>query len=110
MGAEPDEEVSAQRERVEVTRALEDAAAASDRGNFDDALKVIDEAEKRVNSAQKKSPVSEALGQELVDARNRMKSRSAWEQGGRAEIRDAALHKSDGVFQRSLEEIEGNVL
>lgn len=38
--------------------------------------------------------MSDALGQELVDARNRMRSRSVWEQGGRAEVRDAAqMHK-----------------
>jgi hypothetical protein len=92
--AEPDEEVSAQRERVEVTRALESAAAASDAGHFENALQVIGEAEQRMNASKKRTPVSAALGQELVDARNRMKSRSAWEQGGRAEIRDATqMHK-----------------
>merc|ERR1712098_251362 len=92
--AEPDEEGSAQRERVEVTQALQDAAAASDRGQFEDALHVLDEAENRMTCSKRKTPVSEALGQELVDARQRMRSRSVWEQGGRAEIRDATqMHK-----------------
>ena len=40
--AEPDEEVSAQRERVEVTRALKEAAAQSDLGQFDEAQRVLD--------------------------------------------------------------------
>lgn len=93
--AEPDEEVSAQRERVQVTRTLQDAAAASDRGQFDVALKMIDEEENHMSGAKhKKTTVSEALGQELVDARNRMQSRSMWEQGGRAEVCDAVqMHK-----------------
>lgn len=92
--AEPDEEVSAQRERVEVTRTLQDAAAASDRGQFEDALHMLDEADKRMKCAKKQSPLTEALGQELADARNRMRSRSMWEQGGRAECLDAAqMHK-----------------
>merc|ERR1719217_400390 len=40
--AEPDMEVTAQRERVEVTTALQAAAAASDLGNFDEAQQVLD--------------------------------------------------------------------
>jgi uncharacterized protein YegL len=87
--AEPDEEVSAQRERVEVTRVLRDATEASDRGQFDQALQLIQECDSRMKT-KKKTAVSEALEQELVDAQNRMRSRSSWEQGGRAELRDAA--------------------
>merc|ERR1712176_1609138 len=64
--AEPDEEVSAQRERVEVTRALQDAAEASDRGQFDQALQVIEECDNRMKQSKKKSPVSEAMEQELI--------------------------------------------
>merc|ERR1711964_252154 len=79
--AEPDEEVSAQRERLEVTRALQDAAEASDRGQFDQALQVIEACDNRMKSAKKKTPVSESLGLELADARNRMQSRAVWEQG-----------------------------
>jgi len=91
---EPDEEVSAQRDRVEVTRTLNDAAQASDSGQFQDAQRMLDTAEQRMNACKKKSPVIEALTRELQDARNRMQSRAMWEQGGRAEIRDAAqMHK-----------------
>merc|ERR1719428_2820492 len=43
--AEPDEEVSAQRERVEVTRVLRDATEASDRGQFEQATQLIEECE-----------------------------------------------------------------
>merc|ERR1712203_322022 len=53
--AEPDEEVSAQRERVEVTQALQDAAAASDCGQFENALQVLDEAENRMKSSKRKT-------------------------------------------------------
>merc|ERR1711964_293362 len=99
--AEPDEEVSAQRERLEVTRALQDAADASDRGQFDQALQVIDECDNRMKSAKKKTPVSDTLGQELVDARNRMRGQDAWEFGGRGEVRDAAqMHKMQRCTNR----------
>jgi hypothetical protein len=92
--AEPDEEVGAQRQRVEVTRALQEAAQVSDLGQFDEALQLIDTCSDRMKSAKKKSPVSEALEQELDDARTRMRSRVDWEQGGRAEIMDAAhMHR-----------------
>jgi len=87
--AEPDEEVSAQRERVEVSRALKDAAQASDSGQFDEALQVIASCDARMKSAQNKTPVSEALGLELEDARTRMRTKQSWEQGGRAEMKDA---------------------
>merc|ERR1712100_645182 len=79
--------VSTQRERVEVTTALKQAAAASDEGNFEEAQQVIDSTEQRVRA--KKTKQSEAMCLELQDARGRMASKKAWEQGGRAEISDA---------------------
>lgn len=92
--AEPDEEVSAQRERVEVTRALQDAAQASDQGQFDEALRVIDTCDKHMKAAKNTTPIRAALGLELDDARQRMRSRQTWEQGGRAETKDATqMHK-----------------
>jgi len=87
--AEPDEEVSAQRQRVEVTRTLNEAAEASDRGHFDGARRMLDAAEQRMMACKKKSPVTEAMTREVQDARNRMLNRSVWEAGGRAEVRDA---------------------
>jgi len=93
---EPDVEVSAQRERVEVTRALQEAAGACDHGQFEDALQVLNQAENRMKSAKTKTPMSEALGQELVDARRRMQNHSMWEQGGRAEVKDAfQMHQTE---------------
>jgi len=84
---EPDEEVSAQRERVEVTQALKQAAVCSDQGEFEQAQQVIERSEQRVRS--KKTKTSSAMCLELQDARSRMQSRSAWEHGGRAEVSDA---------------------
>mmetsp|Transcript_72953 Transcript_72953/g.156226 ORF Transcript_72953/g.156226 Transcript_72953/m.156226 type:complete len:549 (-) Transcript_72953:130-1776(-) len=94
--AEPDEEVSAQRERVEVTQALQEAAAHSDAGRYEAAQQLLEAADQRLESAgrKEKTRVHNALAQELADARGRMKSRGAWEQGGRAEVRDACqMHK-----------------
>jgi Mg-chelatase subunit ChlD len=92
--AEPDEEVSAQRERVEVTRALQEAAAQSDRGQFEEAQRVLGVADNRLKSKKMKSHLSEALGSELADAQDRMRSRSMWEGAGRAEVIDGLqMHK-----------------
>lgn len=66
---------------------MREAAAASDRGMFEEAQTVLDRSEQRVRS--KKSKNTDAMCLELEDARSRMKSRSAWEMGGRAEINDA---------------------
>merc|ERR1719210_1202868 len=86
---EPDEEVCAQRERFEVTRALREAATRCDGGHMEEASQILESAEPRMKCS-KKTKFSEALGQEIEDARGRMRSRSMWEQGGRAEVLDAA--------------------
>jgi len=93
--AEPDEEVSAQRERVQVTAALQEAASCGDRGDFAEAQRLLQSAEQglaeesRKRPAAKVSKMREALGLELADAQQRMASRSSWERGGRAELKDA---------------------
>merc|ERR1712125_172411 len=56
--AEPDEEVSAQRERVEVTRALQEASTQSDRGNFEEAQRTLEQADQRVKSKRARTPLS----------------------------------------------------
>lgn len=90
---EPDEEVSAHRERVEVTRALQEAAAHSDAGDFTAARELIGSTENKVKE-RKATKMSPALLLELEDACVRMASRAVWEQGGRAEVQDAAqMHK-----------------
>jgi len=86
---EPDEEVSTQRERVEVAQALKQAAACSDRGDFEEAQRVIERGEQHIELKKKKTKNSGAMSLELQDAKSRMKSRAAWEQGGRAEVSDA---------------------
>eukprot|EP00419_Tripos_fusus_P029483 CAMPEP_0172728312 /NCGR_PEP_ID=MMETSP1074-20121228/92170_1 /TAXON_ID=2916 /ORGANISM="Ceratium fusus, Strain PA161109" /LENGTH=589 /DNA_ID=CAMNT_0013555545 /DNA_START=127 /DNA_END=1898 /DNA_ORIENTATION=+ len=101
---EPDEEVTAQRERVEVTRALNDAAAASDRGQFDVALQVIEDCDGRMKKAKKQTAANRSLTLELVEARESMRNREAWESGGRAELRDAAQMHS---IQRTTSVLEG---
>merc|ERR1719265_653286 len=80
--AEPDEEVTAHRERVETTRALKDAMEQSNMGQFESAQQVIASTEHRIRS-RKQTKMSPALLLELEDARSRMASRSSWEQGGR---------------------------
>lgn len=86
---EPDEVVSDQRRRVEVTEALRDATSKGDRGDFQEAQRVLSAAEQRLSAGSRQSALKEALGQELADAKSRMCSRSAWEHGGRAEVQDA---------------------
>jgi len=92
--AEPDEEVTAQRDRVEVTRALQQAATQSDQGQFEEAQKVLEAAESRVKNNRKRTAMSVALTEELSDARERMRSRSVWEGAGRAEVQDSVqMHR-----------------
>jgi len=86
---EPDEEVTNQRQRVEVTRALREAAAQCDRGEFEHARSVLDSTDQQMKASKyKQTRTTEALAQELDEARERMRSRSQWENGGRAEVND----------------------
>lgn len=85
---EPDEEVSAQRHRVEVTRALQEAARQGDEGNYENAQQVLSACEQRLERG-KQTKMSTNLCLELKDAHQRLRSRSVWEHGGRAEVRDA---------------------
>jgi len=90
---EPDEEVARQRDRVEVAQTLETAATHGDAGEFSQAQELLSAHEGRLRKG-KKSPVSEALAVELQDARDRMQSRSSWEDGGMAELKDACqMHR-----------------
>lgn len=86
---EPDAEVTAQRQRVEVTNALEQAVARCEAGNFEEAQHVLRENAERLRSSPTKTPVSDALLGELDDARQRMCSRQAFSSGGHAEVADA---------------------
>eukprot|EP00932_Pfiesteria_piscicida_P000176 SRR837773.10169.p1 GENE.SRR837773.10169~~SRR837773.10169.p1 ORF type:complete len:169 (-),score=61.82 SRR837773.10169:18-494(-) len=86
---EPDVEVLAQRQRVEVAQALQDAVLAGDRGDFDGARGRLAEQVSKIKASPVETPVSAGLVLELEDAESRMQSRSAWERGGGAEVRDA---------------------
>lgn len=117
--AEPDEEVSAQRDRIEVTRALQQASAQSDLGQFSEAQRVIEAADQQMKRKKAKTAMSEALCSELQDAKCRMQSRSDWESGGRAEIRDAMqmhnmqratnLMPSSSAFSKSSKQMYCNM-
>lgn len=90
---EPDEEVSAQRQRVEVARTLNEAAAASDLGQFEDAQRMLDAAEQRMLTS-KQVKFTDVMTLELQDAKAQMRSRSEWERGGRAKVNDACqMHR-----------------
>jgi len=91
---EPDEEVTTQRNRVEVAQTLQEAAVHGEAGRFEQARSVLEVQEKRMRGKKGKSAISEALQIELEEARERMTSRSSWEDGGMAEMRDAMqMHK-----------------
>merc|ERR1719183_3325093 len=88
---EPDAEVSAQRERVEVTQTLQQASAQSDMGHFEEAQRMLAAADTRIKERKSRTYLSESLSLELTEARSRMQSRIEWESGGRAEVSDATL-------------------
>jgi len=92
---EPDEEVTIQRQRVEVTQTLQAAAAHGDVCRFEEAQAILENHEKHLRTCkQRLSPVTEGLASELEDARGRMQSRSSWEAGGYAELLDAVqMHR-----------------
>lgn len=91
---EPDIEVFAQRQRVEVTSALEQAIAHGEAGHFEEAQALLSTNAARLRASPMKTPVTEALLGELDDAYHRASSSVAWESGGQAEIADAMnMHK-----------------
>jgi len=90
--------VSAQRQRVELTRVLESASAQGDLGHFQEAQRIIDVAESSMRNTKYKTKMHSACCDELTDARERFQSRREWESGGRAELRDATqMHKMQRV-------------
>lgn len=103
---EPDEEVSDQRQRVEVTNALKDSIWECEQGNFEKAQELIagskrrlkEEVGRRTSRGWCKSTMAEALAVELDDAEVRVSSFSAFHAGGHAEMSDALCTHS---FQRS---------
>jgi len=86
---EPDDDVCVQRERVEVAKALQGASECSDRGQFDQAHRVLDEQVSKMKSAKKKTAFSSCLEEELQEARQRMTNKADWASGGAAGVKDS---------------------
>lgn len=108
---EPDEEVTSQRQRVEVTQTLQAAAAHGDCGRFEEAQAILQDHEKRLRSCkQRLSPITEGLASELEDAHSRMQSHSSWEAGGHAELWDAvqmhSCQRTTNVSRSSASKVE----
>jgi len=100
---EPDEEVVSQRHRVEVAQTLQDATAHGDAGRFQDAQQLLAAQAAKMKGSKKRSAVSEGLVLELEDAQNRMQSRSSWQNGGSAELRDAMqMHRMQRATNVSM--------
>lgn len=94
---EPDEEVVAQKERVQVADALESAISRGEEGNFEDARSVLEAQVQKLQSKRAPTENSKALLSEVQDAQRRLSSASSWSRGGKAEVADRAkMHK----FQR----------
>lgn len=92
---EPDAEVTAQRQRVEVTNALERAIRQGQEGRFEEARGVLEEHAQRLRSSPVETAVAPALLAEVEDAQHRLSSREEWERGGHAEVSDAMwMHRS----------------
>jgi len=86
---EPDLEVTTQRQRIEVTNALEQAISQGEQHRFDEAQLMLDQNISKLRSSPAQNDVSKALLAELNDARCRLSSAAEWEKGGHAELTDA---------------------
>jgi len=91
---EPDAEVVEQRQRVEVTTALESAIAQGEQGHFDKAQEVLAKSADVLRQSRAQTNVSRALLAEVQDAQDRLKDERAWRHGGQAEVTNAmCMHK-----------------
>lgn len=100
---EPDAEVVTQKNRVAVAQTLQTAARYGDEGRFAEAQTALTTQQNLLKSKKHKSANSEELVLELEDACNRMKSRSSWELGGRAEVCDAMnMHKQQRATNMNI--------
>merc|ERR1712146_103835 len=91
---EPDAEVVEQRQRIEVTTALESAIAQGEQGHFDKAQEVLAKSADVLRECRAQSDVSRALLAEVADAQDRLRNEQTWRQGGYAEVSNAmCMHK-----------------
>jgi len=93
---EPDAEVTAQRQRVEVTDSLEAAIKHGEEGRFGFAQEVLQKTADRLKQDTSETKLSRALMSEVEDAQSRLSSAEEWQQGGRAEVTDAMwMHRGE---------------
>jgi len=100
---EPDDDVCVQRERVEVTKALQEATEFSERGQFEEAQRLLNGQVSKMKAAQKKTAFSSSLEEELQEARQRMTNKAEWSSGGAADVKDTMQMHS---MQRSTNIME----
>jgi hypothetical protein len=94
LEGEPDAEVVEQRQRIEVTNALESAIAQGQEGNFDKAQEVLSQYAETLRKAPAQTDVARALLAEVEDAQDRLRDSSTWHHGGHAEVSNAMwMHK-----------------
>lgn len=92
---EPDTEVLEQRQRIEVTNALENAISQGEEGHFDRAQEVLTKQAELLRKTSAQTEVQQALLVEVEDARDRLRDSSTWSRGGYAEVSNAMwLHKT----------------
>jgi len=91
---EPDAQVVEQRQRIEVTNALETSLRDCEQGHFDKAREVLSQNAESLRRNPAQTPVSLALLAEVEDAQDRLKDEQAWLHGGHAEVSNAMwMHK-----------------
>jgi len=91
---EPDAEVVEQRQRIEVTGALESAIAQGEEGHFDKAQEVLQKSADLLCKSRAQTDVSRALLAEVKDAQDRLKDAQTWRHGGQAEVTNAmCMHR-----------------
>merc|ERR1712032_1266413 len=85
---EPDAEVVEQRNRVQVTQALERAIAQGDQGQYDEARDLLAQQCSHLRRC-KETKINAGLIDEVEQAQNRLQSASAWRNGGKAWVEDS---------------------
>jgi uncharacterized protein YegL len=106
---EPDEEVCLQRERVEVTNALQRAVEQGNQGNFTEAQQVLSAAEVRMRPTS--SPMSAMLVQQLHEAREQLRNSAVFEGRGRSMMYDACqMHSVQRCTNSLLSPTQGMYL
>eukprot|EP00405_Crypthecodinium_cohnii_P026395 CAMPEP_0206487378 /NCGR_PEP_ID=MMETSP0324_2-20121206/41605_1 /ASSEMBLY_ACC=CAM_ASM_000836 /TAXON_ID=2866 /ORGANISM="Crypthecodinium cohnii, Strain Seligo" /LENGTH=598 /DNA_ID=CAMNT_0053965847 /DNA_START=207 /DNA_END=2003 /DNA_ORIENTATION=+ len=103
--AEPDVEVSIQRQRVEVADVLAEASRLGDGGEFQEAQALLGRQHDRLSSSRVKSSATQFLMQEVEEVRSQMASRQNWNSDVRASVVNAMsmhrMQRSTNTYQTS---------